>query len=138
MVALAVYEPDAEEDETEVRPTYPAAYRAALRDAGESFLRAMNSALAQIGSRLPQRHPCAVDYWAVCYATGSWLCSGVSITERSQMIGVEKATLSAATIQFCTGNGFPPSEYMRNDPETSEAYRQARLRSIAEENSRRG
>lgn len=71
----------------------------------------------------------AVAFYQPVYALGCNICDGVSMTERSQMWGVERATISKGATAFCSGNGLPPSFYMKKE-EAQNSYRGARVESI--------
>ena len=105
----------------------------------EEFGRTLAAIFAHIGGRLlkpkTNMHDVLVDFWVAAYATGSWVCDGVPMVDRAHQIGVSKATLSAAAVKLCLGNGWPPSEYMR-DPDTMRAYMEARTAAIKKENAK--
>jgi hypothetical protein len=62
-------------------------------------------------------------------ALGLLACNGMSVTRRSELLGVERATLSKVMVQFCATHGLPPSQYMR-DEEKSPVYQAARLECV--------
>lgn len=143
---VTLLDPDSTE-ETDLDPAFDAdqerreVEQRAYREASEECMRLWNTGLAHIGGRLPMRpttddmRSVAVDFWAVAYAVGSWICKGVGVTQRAEMLGVERATLSAMMVKICVGNSWPPSQYMR-DSETMTAYRLARIKAIETENAR--
>ena len=75
----------------------------------------------------------AVAYWSSAYALGLSGCAGMSMTERAQSLGVERATISKAAVAFCSANNLEPSPYMKNSG-ASESYCKARLESITRSN----
>lgn len=121
-----VYDPEQHDREIE---------QMAYREASERCMRVINASMAHIGARLLTMAGAPVqvltDFWTVAIAHGSFLCSDRSISEIAHEIGVSRATLSAAAVNFCVGQDLRPSLLMR-DPETMAAYRAARLRVVEE------
>jgi hypothetical protein len=104
----------------------------AFRDACVKFVRLLNATTSYIEapmSRYGAPKEVQTAFWQVCYALGLNICAGMSMTERSKSIGIERATLSKGARAFCQGNDLPPSQYMK-DAESEDAYRDGRLKSI--------
>ena len=68
----------------------------------------------------------ATAFWGVCYGLGLNCCAGVSMTERANSLGIEKATISKAARNFVTACGLEPSFYMKVEG-ASDSYRATRI-----------
>jgi hypothetical protein len=105
----------------------------AIRDARKKGIFFLNAFGAQVEASLLRPGATVTDiavaFYQVAYALGLNLCEGMSMTERAQAWGVERASISKGATQFCNGNGLPPSFYMKKEP-AQESFRSARIRSI--------
>jgi hypothetical protein len=70
-----------------------------------------------------------VAFYQPAYAMGLNICDGVSVTERADILGVKRATLSKGMTAFCNGNHIPPSPYMKGE-DAAKSYHDARIESI--------
>ena len=75
----------------------------------------------------------AVAFYQPAYALGCNICDGLSMTERADFWGVERASISKGATAFCSGNGLPASFYMKKEA-SQQSYRAARIKSIKKAN----
>ena len=71
----------------------------------------------------------AIAWWGPAYALGLNCCEGMTMTQRSERLGFERATLSKAATAFCLANDLEPSFYMKR-ADAADMYRDARLRAV--------
>jgi hypothetical protein len=77
----------------------------------------------------------AVNFWGAAYGLGLGCCDGMSMTERSQAIGVQRATISKQARMFIEANDLPPSYYMKQE---TDAYIESRLAQLNSGNGSNG
>lgn len=111
-----------------------------IRDARTKCIALLNSGYSHIEAALLRPgatlHDVAVSFYQTSYAFGLNLCSGVSMTERAELWGVERASISKGATAFCAGNDLPPSFYMKKEEAQGE-YRKARVGSIKKCNQKK-
>ena len=109
--------------------------RRKVHDARVQSVRIINAVLAHIEAALLRpgstKQDFAVALYQAAYGVGANICEGVTMTRRSEMWGVERATISKGAVQFTSGNGLGPSWYMKKEAARG-AYADARIGSIEE------
>lgn len=112
----------------------------AIRDARVKCVQLINASFAHIESALLRPgttiKDIAVAFYQPAYAVGAMVCDGMSMTQRAEFWGVERASISKGATAFCAGNDLPPSFYMKKE-EAQSAYRDARIDSIKECNQKK-
>ena len=73
--------------------------------------------------------------WSWAYALGLPCAEGVSVTERSEMLGIQRATLSKRMVEITTVWGLPASQFMKSE-QTRQTYSTARRDSIRQRNAK--
>lgn len=101
-----------------------------LLNAGYSYIEA---ALLKPGTTVQD---VAVAFYQSAYGLGLNLCDGMTMTDRSGIWGVERASISKGATAFCAGNALPPSFYMKKE-DAQDAYRDARIGSIKKCNQKK-
>lgn len=105
----------------------------AIRDARVKCIILLNSGYSHIEAALltpgANVQDIAVSFYQSAYALGLNLCAGISMTERADKWGVERASISKGATKFCEGNALPPSFYMKKE-EAKSSYCDARIESI--------
>jgi hypothetical protein len=108
-----------------------------LRDAAIKYISIINAFSERIERAITEPgatvRGVATAYYSVALALGLNSIAGRSFTEIARLWNVERATLSKSAVSFIQANGLEPSWAMKK-AETSIAFTQARLRSIAEHN----
>ena len=56
-----------------------------------------------------------VAFWSRALALGLPCCEGVSVTALALSLGVARATLSKAMVEFASANQLPPSRWMKSE-----------------------
>lgn len=105
----------------------------AIHDARVKGIRLLNAmgthiqdALLRPGSTIVD---VAVAFYQTAYAFGLAVCDGKSMTERAEMWGVERASISKGATALCSLTEMPPSFYMKKETAQG-SYRDARIKSI--------
>jgi hypothetical protein len=108
-----------------------------LREAALKFVSVLNSFARRIESGLSDGDlkSVAVNFWGAAYGLGLSCCEGLSMTERSAQIGVQRATISKQARQFVESNDLPPSYYMKQE---TDAYIESRLAQLNSGNGSNG
>jgi hypothetical protein len=76
-----------------------------------------------------------VNFWGAAYGLGLRCCDGMTMTERSLAIGVQRATISKQARAFIEANDLPPSWYMKTE---ADSYVTSRLAQVAASNGSNG
>jgi hypothetical protein len=112
----------------------------AIRDARVKCVFLLNAVFSHIESALLRPgaglKDVAVAVYQPAYAIGAMICDGLSMTERAEFWGVERASISKGATAFCAGNAMPPSFYMKKE-EAQSSYRDARVGSIKKCNQKK-
>jgi hypothetical protein len=100
-----------------------------LREAALKFVSVMNAFARRIESGLADRNlkTVEVNFWGAAYGLGLTCCEGLSMTERSERIGVQRATISKQARIFIEANDLPPSWYMKQETDNYVTSRLAQL-----------
>jgi hypothetical protein len=104
-----------------------------LREAAQKYVSVMNAFARRIELGLSEGDlkSVAVNFWGAAYGLGLSCCEGMSMTERSAQIGVQRATISKQARLFIEANGLPPSYYMKQE---TDGYVTSRLAQVAASN----
>jgi len=76
------------------------------REASLKLMKVLHSALATATEN-------DVNMWGVFFALSHPYCIGRTMSDVATEIGVSRASISNAAINFCKANNLPPSIYMR-------------------------
>jgi len=110
----------------------------AIRDARVQAVRVLNGFGARIESALSRPGATLVDvataYYQCAYALGLNSCD-LSMTERAEMLGIQRATISKGATAFCAAHDLEPSWAMKREG-TADAYAEARRESIIRTNAK--
>lgn len=93
------WEEDKYNDEEELENNY--------RLAALKMMRVLHSALSAATEN-------EIKMWGVFFAISHPYCIGRSMSDVATELGVSRASISNAAIEFCKANELPPSPYMRN------------------------
>ena len=104
-----------------------------VRDARVQAVRLLNAALSHIEAALCEKSATLVTvacrFWSVAYGIGANCCAGVSMTDRAQTLGIERATISKGATAFCAANDLEPSWSMKRECART-SFAAARIQSI--------
>jgi hypothetical protein len=108
-----------------------------LRDAGLRAIEVLQAFAGLMERRLGDPNvtvrDVALAFWKGAYALGLQCCAGVSMTDRAQLLGCERASISKGATSLCSSLGLAPSFYMKREG-TAETFAKARIQSIAKQN----
>lgn len=104
-----------------------------IRDARVKCVRLLNAFAAHVEAAILRprstKQDIAIAFYQPCYAMGLLVCGGVSMMNRAEYWGVERATISKGATEFCNGNSLPPSFYMKTE-QAQKAYQKERINRI--------
>jgi hypothetical protein len=104
-----------------------------LREAALKYVSVLEAFANRIESGIAEESlkSTKVNFWGAAYGLGLSCCEGMTMTERSLAIGVERATISKQARLFIEANDLPPSWYMKTE---ADSYVTSRLKQVAASN----